>query len=73
MMEISPVFLPVLFVTGAVAGLIDAIAGGGGLITIPMLLGLGLPPQYALGTNKLMGTITGFFAGAAGSSRSRFP
>jgi len=56
MMEISPVFLPVLFFTGAVAGLIDAIAGGGGLITIPMLLGLGLPPQYALGTNKLQAT-----------------
>jgi uncharacterized protein len=45
--------LPVLFLTGLVAGLIDAIAGGGGLITIPVLLGMGLPPQAALGTNKL--------------------
>jgi len=44
---------PLLFCTGAGAGLIDAIAGGGGLITIPVLLGLGLPPQEALGTNKL--------------------
>lgn len=49
----SSVLLPVLFLTGAVAGLIDSIAGGGGLITIPVLLGIGLPPQYALGTNKL--------------------
>ena len=56
MTEISPLLLPVLFLTGAVAGLIDAIAGGGGLITIPVLLGLGLPPQYALGTNKLQAT-----------------
>ena len=34
------------------AGLVDAIAGGGGLITVPSLLALGLPPHLALGTNK---------------------
>ena len=50
---ISPALFPILFLTGAVAGLIDAIAGGGGLLTIPVLLGVGLPPQFALGTNKL--------------------
>jgi uncharacterized protein len=55
-MHISPALLPLLFATGAVAGLIDAMAGGGGLITIPVLLGLGLPPQFALGTNKLQAT-----------------
>ena len=38
---------------GAAAGFIDAIAGGGGLITVPALLWAGLPPQIALGTNKL--------------------
>jgi len=43
----------ILFMAGLVAGLVDAIAGGGGLITIPILLGIGLPPQTALGTNKL--------------------
>jgi uncharacterized protein len=51
--EISPLLVLLLFLTGAGAGLIDAIAGGGGLITIPVLLGLGLSPQHALGTNKL--------------------
>ncbi|MBU6399072.1 MAG: TSUP family transporter [Verrucomicrobia bacterium] len=45
--------LPILFATGFVAGFIDAIAGGGGLITVPVLLGIGLPPQAALATNKL--------------------
>jgi hypothetical protein len=35
-----------------VAGLIDAIAGGGGLISLPALLAAGLPPHIALGTNK---------------------
>ncbi len=45
--------LPLLFLTGLLAGLVDSIAGGGGLITIPVLLGVGMPPQIALGTNKL--------------------
>ena len=42
-----------LTLAGAAAGFIDAIAGGGGLITVPALLWAGLPPQVALGTNKL--------------------
>ena len=44
---------PLLFCAGFAAGLIDSIAGGGGLITVPVLMGIGLPPQVALGTNKL--------------------
>ena len=39
-----------------VAGFIDAIAGGGGLITIPALLSTGIPPAAALATNKLPGS-----------------
>ncbi|MEQ1566397.1 MAG: TSUP family transporter [Myxococcota bacterium] len=35
-----------------VAGFVDAIAGGGGLLTLPALLAAGLPPHVALGTNK---------------------
>lgn len=46
-----------LFLTGLFAGTVDAIAGGGGLITIPVLLGIGLPPHVAFGTNKLQGAI----------------
>jgi hypothetical protein len=44
---------PLLFLTGLAAGFVDSIAGGGGLITIPVLLNVGLAPQLALGTNKL--------------------
>jgi uncharacterized membrane protein YfcA len=44
---------PLLFLTGAFAGLVDAVAGGGGIITVPVLLNLGLPVPLALGTNKL--------------------
>jgi uncharacterized protein len=34
------------------AGTVDAIGGGGGLVTVPVLLAAGLPPALALGTNK---------------------
>lgn len=43
----------VLFAAALAAGLIDAIAGGGGLIALPALLMTGLPVPLALGTNKL--------------------
>lgn len=49
-------FYAVLFVTGLAAGFVDSIAGGGGLITVPVLLSTGMLPQDALGTNKLQAT-----------------
>ena len=51
-----PVF-PAVFV----AGIVDAIAGGGGLITLPVYMLVGLSPHEAIGTNKMsscMGTTT---------------
>lgn len=41
------------FLIGVIASVIGAIAGGGGLISIPFLMFLGLPPQVAIATNKL--------------------
>lgn len=52
-MEFGLDILTLLFVAAFIAGFIDAIAGGGGLITIPALLSVGIPPAMALGTNKL--------------------
>lgn len=52
-MELGLDVLTLLFVVATVAGFIDAIAGGGGLLTIPALLSTGIPPAMALGTNKL--------------------
>lgn len=49
----DPITLLLLVTAAFAAGLIDAVAGGGGLITVPVLMGIGLPPQVALGTNKL--------------------
>lgn len=51
-----------LFAVALVAGGVDAIAGGGGLMTIPALLFAGLPPAAALATNKLQGTAGSFMA-----------
>lgn len=53
---LSPGLFFLLFATGLSAGFVDSIAGGGGLITLPVLLAVGLPPQMALGTNKLQGS-----------------
>lgn len=53
---ITPDIFLALLATGLVAGFVDSIAGGGGLITLPVLLAVGLPPQMALGTNKLQGS-----------------
>ena len=52
-MDIGIDLLAILFCVGFVASFIDAIAGGGGLITIPALLMTGMPAAMALGTNKL--------------------
>jgi len=45
--------LAILAAVALVAGFVDTLAGGGGLLTVPALLLAGLPPLAALGTNKL--------------------
>jgi uncharacterized membrane protein YfcA len=46
-----------LFAIAFIAGLLDTLAGGGGLIVLPALILSGIPPHFALGTNKLQGTM----------------
>ncbi|MBU1105747.1 MAG: TSUP family transporter [Candidatus Riflebacteria bacterium] len=46
-----------LFIAASVAGFIDTLAGGGGLITVPALILSGIPPHFALGTNKLQSSM----------------
>ena len=50
-MDIDLIALLMLVAFGAAT--LDAMAGGGGLITLPALLAAGVPPVAALGTNKL--------------------
>ena len=52
-MEFDLPLLGLLFFAGGLAGFIDSIAGGGGIISVPMLLAVGIPPHQALATNKL--------------------
>ena len=42
-----------LFAAGAVAGVLNVIAGGGSFLTLPILMFLGLPPGLANGTNRV--------------------
>ena len=53
--DLSPVGLLILVLGAALAGGVDAVIGGGGLVLIPLILACapGLPAQVALGTNKL--------------------
>lgn len=60
--ELTLQLATVLFFVALVAGFIDSIAGGGGLLTIPALMWAGLPPAAALGTNKLQASGGSFFA-----------
>ena len=54
--------LLILTAVAALAGFVDAIAGGGGLIALPALLWAGLSPTQALATNKLQGSFGTFMA-----------
>lgn len=57
-LDVAPLLVALAFVSGA----IDAIAGGGGLLTIPALLWAGLPPVAALATNKAQAVFGSFAA-----------
>ena len=52
-MEFGLDVLALLALAAFIAGLIDAMAGGGGLIAIPALLAAGVPPVEAIATNKV--------------------
>jgi uncharacterized membrane protein YfcA len=51
--EITLHLIALLFLAAFVAGFIDSIAGGGGMITVPAMLIAGFSPLVTLGTNKL--------------------
>ncbi len=46
-----------LALAGFFAGLVDSMAGGGGLISLPALIATGLPPHVALATNKVQSAV----------------
>ena len=60
--DISITTLLLLACVALVAGFVDSIAGGGGMITIPALYMAGIPPHEALGTNKFQAVFGSFSA-----------
>jgi uncharacterized membrane protein YfcA len=74
----SPALALLLAGAAFLAGLVDAIGGGGGLISLPALLAAGLPPAIAIGTNKgqaIFGATSSFisFWRRGGIDRDRAP
>ncbi|GAB2880827.1 TSUP family transporter [Microbulbifer echini] len=59
--DISNTTYLILTAVAFIAGFISAIAGGGGIITLPALLWAGIPPLDALGTNKFQ-AVSGTFS-----------
>lgn len=75
---VSPTVLALLALSAFAAGVVDAIAGGGGLLSVPSLLAAGLPVQVALATNKgqaAFGAVSSFvsFWMRGGIDRKRAP
>jgi len=61
-MEFEFYYYVIFLATGFLAGFVDSIAGGGGIITVPVLMASGMPPHVALATNKLQSTFGSFTA-----------
>jgi len=64
-----------LILVGFIAGIINVVAGGGSLLTLPILIFLGLPPTVANGTNRIAIIIQNIFAvkGFKSKGVSAFP
>jgi uncharacterized membrane protein YfcA len=75
---VSTPVLALLVLAAFSAGLVDSIAGGGGLLTVPTLLAAGLPAPVALATNKgqaVFGAVSSFgsFWMRGGVDKARVP
>ena len=65
---VAPDILAIMMLVGLAAGFLDAIAGGGGLLTVPALALAGLDPAAAVATNKVNSTM-GLSAAAGAFAR----
>ena len=65
--------LPVLFFAGILAGVLNVLAGGGSLLTLPLLIFMGLPSSIANGTNRVAIFCQNLFAIQGFRKRGYFP
>ncbi len=61
-MEFEFYYYIIFLATGFLAGFVDSIAGGGGIISVPVLMASGMPVHIALATNKLQSSFGSFTA-----------
>ena len=68
-------YYPILIIVGFVVGFINTVAGGGSLLSLPVLIFMGLPPTLANGTNRVAIVIQTALATAGFKSKgvSTFP
>ncbi len=68
-------YYPLLIIVGFVVGFVNTIAGGGSLLSLPILIFMGLPPAIANGTNRVAIVIQTFMAtlGFRSKKVSTFP
>lgn len=59
-MELGLTQYLILIAGATLSGFVDSIAGGGGIISIPLLLSVGIPPHAAIATNKLQASFGSF-------------
>lgn len=71
-MDFTPLTIAALTAVAALAGLVDAIAGGGGLLTVPALMATGLPAAVPNGTPLVFGTNKGAAVWGSGAALLRF-
>jgi len=74
----TPAELALVVLAALAAGIVDAVAGGGGLVTLPALVAVGLPLHAAIATNKgqaVFGAASSFATYARGGAvdRDRIP
>ena len=62
MFDLAITTIAMLAAAAFAAGFVDSIAGGGGVIALPVLLSLGFPAPFALGTNKFQASFGSFTA-----------
>ncbi len=61
-LALDPATVVLLGIAAVLAGFIDAVAGGGGMLVMPALFSIGMDPHFVIGTNKLVGTFGTFSA-----------
>lgn len=73
MLEFGLINIVILFLVGTIAGFLNVLAGGGSLLTLPVLIFMGLPSSIANGTNRVAILFQSVFAITGFRNKGVFP